>query len=560
MPSTAQLNAAGYADTPDGRAQYAAGQKPSGAGAATAQQQANGAADMGWAPQTTNGGGGTPSAADIASFLNLVGGASASGNMAQFQELIREFNLNFGNTMAGTYGQNFGPGVLAPQTASSLAASQAVGSVGYIPGFSGLTMGQTQSELAQQAQTAQGSAGLTGWYAQPAQSQWLPGTFVRLDPGTYDTTQYGDVQISYVQPSGQLMRVNIPQARAMGWDGDLSKMPTTTAQNAIMLERAPPQNLPQQTLQGLSTYANLNAQAQNSALAESGVTGMYARPAAVMPPGTNLNGGKFSDLDQGTQQAYFMSNGSDWNAAMNKWVGDSNKAIREWAAANNVTLPGDSGTPQETLQAQNQYFTQGQDLAQMYGQYYTPLRPGEQGQAGVNMPNVGQSTLGAQQQQYNQGTGLVSLINQMQANPFKQQQAMGQLNQLLGNGAVSGFGQTQTVNGLGQAGQAQAAAQAGLPASGGGAGLGYLQQMIDDIRSPAANTQGMNQVMDAIPTPNKMNSVQFFKAPQSTQNLVLQGMQEKYGIDPTDAYAQLKNTLPGFQAPATFGTVKRPTI
>jgi hypothetical protein len=516
MPSTAELNAKGYADTPDGRAQYAAGQKPSGAGAATAQQQANGAADMGWAPQTTTGGGGTPSAADIASFLNLVGGASASGNMAQFQELIREFNLNFGNTMAGTYGQNFGPGVLAPQTASSLAASQAVGSVGYIPGFSGLTAGQTQSELAQQAQTAQGAAGLTGWYAQPAQSQWLPGTFVRLDPSTYDTGTYGDVQISYVQPSGQLQRVNIPQARAMGWDGDLSKMPTTTAQNAIMLERAPPQNLPQQTLQGLSAYANLNAQAQNSALAESGVTGYYSRPAQVYAPGTNIGGGKFSDLDQGTQQAYFMSNGSDWNAAQNKWVADSNAAITKFYQDNNLALPNQPGTPQQTLQYQ--------------------------------------------QQQYNQGTGLVSLVNQMQANPFKQQQAMGQLNQLLANGAVSGFGQTQTVNGLGQAGQAQAAAQAGLPASGGGAGLGYLQQMIDDIRSPAANTQTMNQVMDAIPTPNKMNSVQFFKAPQTTQNLVLQGMQEKYGIDPTDAYAQLKNTLPGFQAPATFGTVKRPTI
>ena len=34
-------------------------------------------------------------------------------------------------------------------------------------------------------------------------------------------------------------------------------------------------------------------------------------------------------------------------------------------------------------------------------------------------------------------------------------------------------------------------------------------------------------------------------------------MQEKYGIDPTDSMAQIKATLPQFNAPQTFGTVKR---
>jgi hypothetical protein len=34
-------------------------------------------------------------------------------------------------------------------------------------------------------------------------------------------------------------------------------------------------------------------------------------------------------------------------------------------------------------------------------------------------------------------------------------------------------------------------------------------------------------------------------------------MQEKYGIDPTDALTQIKNTLPQFNAPNTVGTIRR---
>jgi len=88
-------------------------------------------------------------------------------------------------------------------------------------------------------------------------------------------------------------------------------------------------------------------------------------------------------------------------------------------------------------------------------------------------------------------------------------------------------------------------------------GLGYLQQMVDDIRDPSANTASMNQVMQGIPTPNKLNSTEFLRAAPSTQNMVLQGMQEKYGIDPKDAFQQIQATLPQFTAPTTFGAVKR---
>ena len=67
----------------------------------------------------------------------------------------------------------------------------------------------------------------------------------------------------------------------------------------------------------------------------------------------------------------------------------------------------------------------------------------------------------------------------------------------------------------------------------------------------------MNDVLNGIPTPNKLNSNEFLRAAPSTQSMVLQGMQEKYGIDPNDALAQIKNTLPQFQAPTTVGAVKR---
>ena len=48
------------------------------------------------------------------------------------------------------------------------------------------------------------------------------------------------------------------------------------------------------------------------------------------------------------------------------------------------------------------------------------------------------------------------------------------------------------------------------------------------------------------------------RAAPSTQNMVLSGMSEKFGIDPSDAKAQIAATLPQFTAPSsTFGQVKR---
>jgi len=429
----------------------------------------------------------------------------ASGNTAAAQEAIRQFNLTYANQVGELYGQNFGPGQPAPPGVPTLPAGQAVGSIGYIPGFTGTAASQTQSELAQQASTAQGAAGLTGFYAPPSQSQYTPGTFVRLDPNTYDTATYGPVQMSYVLPSGQLQRVTLPQAQAMGWNGNLGMMNVIDAPTAIGLERAPPTQLPQQTIAGLTGYSNLNTAAMNQALGEAGATGLYSRPAPITAPGTDLLGHTFSQLDPGAQQAYYISNGSDWSAAMQKWANDSNRQITQYYQEQGLPVPGAAGAPQVTM--------------------------------------------AREQQTYAQQMGMIKQAADLQANPFRQQQAIGQMGGLLNNGGVgAAFQAPNTVQGVGTQG-----------GTGPNTGLAYLQQMIDDIRGGAGstNSQSMQSVLDAIPTPNKVNSTQFLRAAPSTQSMVLQGIQEKYGLDPADSLAQIKATLPQFQAPTTMGSVKR---
>ena len=440
-------------------------------------------------------------------------------------------------TVADTYGQNFGVGQPGPANTPTLAAGQATGALGYIPGFTGTDASQTQSNIAGQATTAQGAAGLTGFYAAPSQSQFTPGSFVRLDPGSYDSSTYG-TQISYVLPSGQLQRVNIPQAQAMGWNGNLSTMPTISAQQAIGLESAPPSQLPVQTIAGLTGYSNLNTAAQNSAVAQAGVTGMYQAPATVQPPGTNWGGQTFSSLPQQVQQNYYQSRGGDWNAAMQAWVNDSNNAL----IAAGGSAPA-AGTPQETLAAQNQYFTQANDLATQYGQYYAPSAPGQTGVAGTNMPQAGQTTLAGQQQAYSQQMGVINAAAALQANPFRQAQVIGQAGRVLQGLPTAGFSAPNTVTGVGTAG------------GNTQGGMGYMSQLIQDIQDPTANQTTAQSWLDNTPTPNKLDSTSFMASSPTTQNLILQSMQEKYGLDPTDSMAQIKNTLPQFNAPNTLGQV-----
>lgn len=455
-------------------------------------------------------------------------------------------------SMAGAFG--FAPGgnwadinSLAanapPMGTPTLQAGGMTGSIGYIPGYTGVNAGQTSAELSGLAQTAQGSAGMTGFYAAPRQSQYTPGTFLKIDPNTYDYQTHGD-QIDYVLPSGQIQRVSLPQARAMGWNGDLGALNTIPFSLAATLESAPPTQLPVQTLQSLSQYANLNAQAQNAALQQAGVTGMYNAPAQIYAPGTNMGGGKFQDLPADTQMAYYYSRGGDWTAAMNGWVADSNAAIQSFNQEHGLPNPNQPGTPQETLAAQQQYWQQAQQLAQMYGTYYAPNAPGGAVQPGVNAPQQGQQTLGAQQQYWQQG---------FQEQQLQQQTAQNYLQLMSSLRGPADWAQYQKVLGATPGGMKDlVAAAAGqyVPGAGGTSGTqpqsvtlpGFINQ---STGQPGGGTQADQAAMNSLVAPNQM-APQTWNALNPSQKQLLLGQWEAQGYTQQDAQNLFNQSLPKY--------------
>jgi len=176
------------------------------------------------------------------------------------------------------------------------------------------------------------------------------------------------------------------------------------------------------------------------------------------------------------------------------------------------------------------------------------ITPGAQS---INVPgatqfaNANMQTQQAQQQAFQQQLDAINAAAQLQANPFRQQQVIGQLGRILGGQGVAGFSAPNTVQGVGTAG-----------GTGPNTGMAYMSQLISDIQNPGANQASVNSVFEGIPTPNKINSADFLRAAPSTQNMILQGMQEKYGLDPNDSLQQIKNTLPSFNAPTTFGKIQ----
>ena len=508
--------------------------------------------------------------------LDDLAAALRSGDQAKVQEAIREFNLNYANSVATLYGQNWGPGNPAPIGAYTTNMQQQYGGY-YAP--NSLQYGtQTEGAQAQVGSLAGSAAGLTGYYNNPQTWEFQPGTYVR-------NRQTG--QVGQISDNGQLHTLTtVPPAL------DLNTVVTIDTPQFQSMQQAG-QSTTAQTQQATAQQANLAAQ-------QAGVTGVYNQPLG------NIANDAFSRAGAGSQRAYLNQYGGDTATAAQHYWQDVQGAIAQSGQTPEQFVYGTSGpqaslalqqvygtygmpaTGQQTLAAQNQYFNQAQNLAQQFGGYYAPGAPGQAGVAGINTPQQGQltlaniaqqnaikqawaqqygyvpefdangqpifqagangnpaATLAAQQQTYAQQMGLINQAASLQANPFRQQQAIGQMSRLLGNQGVASFSAPNTVAGVGTAG------------GNTQGGMGYLSQMIDDIRSPGANQASMQGVLDAIPTPNKVNSTEFMRSAPSTQNMVLQGMQEKYGLDPADAMQQIKNTLPQFAAPNTYGTVRR---
>jgi hypothetical protein len=242
----------------------------------------------------------------------------------------------------------------------------------------------------------------------------------------------------------------------------------------------------------------MNTQAQANALSASQATGMYSAPSQIYAPGTDASGNKFQNLDQATQQAYFYSNGGDWTAAMNKWVADANNAARQATeAAGGTWNPNPQGTPTETQAAQQQYFNQAQQLAQTYGQYYSPNTPGGAAQGGVNAPQAGQQTLAGQQQGFTEN---------LQTQQFQQQSAQQYLQLLSQLQGPADYGQYLKVLGSTPGGiQNLVGAAAGQYLPGGGSSgtapqgqtLGNLVGAATGYGQQSAAQQNYNQLMGA---------------------------------------------------------------
>ena len=271
-------------------------------------------------------------------------------------------------------------------------------------------------------------------------------------------------------------------------------------------------------------------QAYNEAVGTAGLTGYFQAPGVAGGAGGGLTQDQY--ITARSQQLAGMGWApaaatqtalSEWNQGLAQSGNVAGGMPASLIPASAGAAPGQAaGTP--TLAAQLQW-------ANLYGQNAAPT--------------AGQTTLAAQQQAYAQQMGAVSAAAAMQANPFRQAQVIGQAGRILQGMPTAGFQAPTTVAGVGTAG------------GNTQGGMGYLSQLISDIKDPTANQTTAQSWLDATPTPNKIDSQSFLSASPTTQNLILQSMQEKFGLDPTDSLAQIKNTLPQFSAPNTTGLVRR---
>ena len=288
----------------------------------------------------------------------------------------------------------------------------------------------------------------------------------------------------------------------------------------------------------VTVQGNSLSDAQNNAAKATGVT--PSQQAAAKTFGGE--GGQGSVESGGSSGVKTGSSGSPSGPSQNVGTStaDLNSSIDRLLGAR---AAGDHETLMETIREWDQKYGLDRDQfnegIRQYNQNYLIS------QAGLTGQFQGAPTMQAQQQAYAQQMGVIAQAAAMQASPFRQQQVLGQAGRLLSGMPTAGFQAPNIVSGVGTAG------------GNTQGGLGYLQQMVDDIKNPTPNQTTADSFLANTPTPNKLDSASFLRSAPSTQNVVLQAMQEKYGIDPNDALNQIKNTLPQFQAPTVVGAVRR---
>ena len=488
--------------------------------------------------------------------------------------------MSLGNAYGYAPGGNwytFGPGgaTIPPAGTPLQSVMNTIGYAGGIPGLTGFNTDPTLAAQNQYFNQAGSAAGLTGQYTAPTQSQYSPGTWVQLDPSSPQSQQYGQ-QVGYVQANGQIQRVGLAQAAKMGFTNQAVTIPY---EQFMALSNAPPTQAPQQTLAAQQAYAQMNAAQQQQALAQANVTGMYTpqAPANQAQQGYAVDGSNWYQQSQATQQAYMQQAGGDPNAAMNAWVAATNQSINQGlTAAGQKPMDyttnyayGQYGTPQETLAAQNQYFTQAQNLAQLYGQYYAPSAPGQAAQAGVNAPLQGQETLPYQQFQQQAAQSYLDLLSRLQG-PQDYGQYLkvlgatpGGIQSLVGAAAgkfVPGTGvtgqapQAQTLQGLIGAASGQAGSGAGANAATTGGT--YQQGTGGGTASPGGmNYQDFMATAQGLPPPSQI-APQAFNNMLPSQQQMLGSMYSNLGYAPGDINKMYQQSLPKYAAGSAAGQFK----
>jgi hypothetical protein len=489
--------------------------------------------------------------------------AVSSGNVAAAQEAIRQFNLNFTNQVASAYGYNTGVGTPAAPYAPTLPSQQATGGIGFIPNVTGYTSQPSLQEQGQQSDQSMQAAGLTGVYGAPQAPAAPVGSWIQADGGP----QYG-MQFGIMLPTGQIQRVGLAEATQMGFKPGQTPVTTMGIDKFVILGEAPPgPSSVTQTMAGQQNQQQLANTAVNGALGESQATGMYQAPHLAPPVGMAFDGSSFFNQPKDTQQTYLTTDRGDPTAAANHWVHDVNNAIADFAQKNGLPPPqyqgvyGPQSSPTETMQAQNQFFTQSGSLANQFGQYYAPLAPGQTAVAGVNAPQIGQQTEAAREAHANEAIGALGVAATAQNDPFRQMEVVygtanspGLQGLIKGITAGNGLPQFQAPNGTAQnTGVHGAASDLGNYWMNGAVGNTGLPNGATAPAPTFTSPGNANSVLNALKSPTDVIARTYATAPKDTQNMVTSAISANTGLSQDTIHNQIMSQLPKQGGPQ-FGT------
>ena len=192
---------------------------------------------------------------------------------------------------------------------------------------------------------------------------------------------------------------------------------------------------------------------------------------------------------------------------------------------------------QQTLAAQNQQFTQQQQLAQMYGQYYGA------GQA----PTAGQTTQAAQEQAYTQWLrGQQQALAQWNAQQGAAQQYLQMMANLRGPADWAKYQQVLGSTPQGITDLVRAAAGQYVPGAGATTGVQPTPVSLGSFVNQSTGAPQGTSAMNTLVAPNQM-APQTWNALTPSQQQMLLGTWESQGYTQEDAKQLFQQSLPKYQ-------------